>query len=331
MYSTSSKDEVVIKLIGRLSVEFPEINQLKARDVIEEVLYKYEVTPTETSLVASDIEEKVQIYLACKKLDGLSPRTLYSYQLNLMIFAGYLKKPLTTINDMDIRMFLAQRCKGLKATSVNNQISILKSFFEWLQNEEYISKNPMVKIKQTKVPKRLRKAMTAEQIEIIRDACKTAREKALAEFIYSTGCRLSEVVKANKEDINWHEMSLIVIGKGDKERKVYFNEKAKLLLKKYLLTREDDDPALFVAGKAPHHRLGGRSIEREIKNIASRTGINESIFPHLFRHSYATHKLNSGMPIPILQELMGHESPATTQIYAVMSNENIMHEYKRVS
>lgn len=331
MYSSNAKSEVVIKLVGKLSLEFPDIDQLKVRNIVEEVLYKYSILPEETGLVASDIEEKLQIYLASKKLDGLSLKTLKNYEYNLLIFANHLRKPLGTINTMDLRMFLAVRCKNLKQTSVNGQIFILKSFFGWLHDEEYIPKNPSKKLKQTKEPKRLRHALSEEEVELLRQATKTEREKALVEFLISTGCRLSEVVGVNKDDINWHEMSLNVIGKGDKERKVYFSTKAKILLKKYLLTRKDDNQALFVTSKRPHTRLGGRSIQREIKKIADRAGINKSIYPHLFRHSFATHNLNSGMPMPIIQHLMGHESPATTQIYAELSEENIRHEYKKIS
>ncbi|NEZ85878.1 integrase [Clostridium botulinum] len=327
----TSKEEVVIKLVGKLSLEFPDIDQLKTRAIVEEVLYKYSILPEETALIASDIEEKIQIYLATKKLDGLSKKTLKNYEYNLLIFANHLRKPLATINTMDLRMFLAVRCKDMKQSSVNGQISILKSFFGWLADEEYIPKNPAKKLKQTKEPKRLRHAMTEEEVELLRQASKTDREKALVEFLISTGCRLSEVVGVNKDDINWYEMSLNVIGKGDKERKVYFNTKAKILLKKYLLTREDDNLALFVTSKRPHARLGGRSIQREIKKIAKRAGINKSIYPHLFRHSFATNKLNAGMPMPVIQHLMGHESPATTQIYAQLSEKNVKYEYKKIS
>ncbi|NEZ94009.1 integrase [Clostridium botulinum] len=331
MYSSSSKEEVVIKLVGKLSLEFPEIDQRKVRTIAEEVLYKYRVLPEETGLVTSDIEEKLQIYLASKKLDGLSLKTLKNYQYNLAIFADHLKKPLGTITTMDLRMFLAVRCKNMRATSVNGQISILKSFFGWLADEEYIPKNPAKKLKQTKEPKRLRHAMTEEEVELLRQASKTDREKALVEFLISTGCRLSEVVGVNKDDINWYEMSLNVIGKGDKERKVYFNIKTKIYLKKYLNRRKDNNEALFVTSKSPHNRLGGRSVQREIKKIADRAGINKSIYPHLFRHSFATSKLNAGMPLPVIQHLMGHENPATTQIYAELSEENIKHEYKKIS
>lgn len=331
MYSASSKDEVVIKMVGKLSLEFPEINQLKVRELLEEVLYKYDVKPTETALVASDIEDKIGIYLASKKLDGLSPKTLKNYQYNLIIFANYLRKPLATINAMDLRMYLAARCKNMKPSSINGQISILKSFFSWLHNEEYIPKNPTLKLKQTKEPKRLRHPLSDEEIELLRQACVTDREKALVEFIYSTGCRLSEIVNVNKDDINWHEMTLCVIGKGNKEREVCFSTKAKILLKKYLGTRTDNNAALFVTSKRPCNRLGSRSVQREIKKISLRAGFEKSVFPHLFRHSFATHKLNSGMPLHIVQHLMGHETPATTQIYAQVSKENVLHEYKKIS
>lgn len=330
MYS-NCKDEVIIKFVGKLILEFPQIDQLKVRDIAEEILYKYDVITQETALSTSDTEEKLQMYLAVKKLDGLSKKTLKNYYYQLMKFAGHLIKPIASITTSDLRMYLAARCKDMKATSMNGQITILKSFFSWLHSEEYIPKNPMLRIKQTKVPKRLRHALTQEEIELLRQACKTHREKALIEFLVSTGCRLSEVVNINQQDIDWYEMSLNVIGKGNKERKVYFSVKAKILIKKYLNTRKDSNSALFVASKGKNLRLGGRSVEREIKKVTMRAGIDKSVYPHLFRHSFATHSLNSGMSLPVLQHLMGHTEPATTMIYAELSEENVKHEYMRVS
>lgn len=331
MNSTNAKDEVIIKIIGKLSLEFSEINQLKVREVLEDVLYKYDVSTQETSLITSDIEEKMRIYLAVKKLDGLSDKTLKNYEYNLLIFAECFKKPLVSIDVMDLRYFIMHRCKNMQPSSMNEQICIIKSFFSWLCEEEYIPKNPSTKLKFTKEPKRVRQPLTEEQLEILRQACRTDREKALFEFMYSTGCRLSEVVKVNKEDINWHEMTLNVIGKGNKEREVCFNVKAKILLKKYLATRDDDCEALFVTTREPIHRLGGRSIERELKKISSRTEIDVSVFPHKLRHTFATNKINSEMPPHIVQKLLGHESFSTTQIYAKVSRENILHEYRKTS
>lgn len=331
MYSTNAKEEVIIKLVGKLTQEFPQTDQLKVRYIIEETLYKYDLAPQETSLVASDIEEKIQIYLASKKLDGLSEKTLRNYNYELIKFASCLVKPIATVTTSDLRMYIATRCKDMKQSSTNGQITILKSFFSWLFDEEYIPKNPMSKIKQTKEPSRVRQPLTDEELELLRQACKTAREKSIIEFLITTGCRLSEVVEINISDIDWHEMSLFVIGKGNKQRKVYFNVKAKILLKNYLKSRKGDDLALFTTSKYPYTRMSGRSIEREIDKISKRVGLDKSIYPHIFRHSYATHNINSGMPLHIIQQLMGHESPQTTLVYAKINEENIKHEYKKIS
>jgi len=328
MYNTTANNEVIIKVIGKLSLEFPELDQLKVREILEDTLYKYIISPRETGLVVSDVDDKLMMYLACKKLDGLSPKTLYNYNLNIILFSAYIRKPLANIDSTDIRVFLIKRCGNMKPGSINGQIYILKSFFSWLNNEGYIPKNPMCTIKATKEPKRLRHALSDEEIELLRQACKSLREECLIEFLVSTGIRLSEATEVNKNSINWFEMSLFVIGKGNKERKVYFNTKAKILLLKYIESRTDVCEALFVSSKNPHGRLSGRAVEREIKNIAGRTDIDKSIFPHLFRHSFATKQINSGMQLPILQKLMGHENADTTLIYAEISEDNIQHAYK---
>lgn len=219
----------------------------------------------------------------------------------------------------------------LNAGSTNTQIFILKSFFGWLFQEEYIPKNPMAKIKQTKEPSRLREALTVDEIEILRQKCKNIREKALLEFTYSSGCRLTEIVNIDKDEIDFHNKTVRVIGKGNKERVVCFNTKAKYLLKEYIMSRNDNDPALFVCSKGLHTRMGGRSIEREIKNIATRANLGKSIYPHLLRHSIATHLLAAGMALHNVQSLLGHSDPKTTQIYAETSLENVVYEYKRIS
>jgi len=326
-----SNNEVIIKIIGKATLALPELNQLKLRDVLEEVLYNYDVITKEKALISSDIEEKMHIYIACKRLDGLAETTLSGYVDNINIFAKFMKKPVATITTMDLRMFLSVRCKNLMATSTNTQVSMLKSFFSWLTEEEYIPKNPTTKLKHTKVPKVLRHPLSDEEVENLRQSCKSDREKALIEFLVSTGCRLSEVLQINLNDIDWNDMSLFIIGKGSKERKVYFTVKAKILLKKYIKNRKGSSEALFLGLRYPFNRLGDRAVEVEINNIAKRANFDKSVFPHLFRHSYATHNLNAGMPIPVLQKLMGHSSCDTTMIYAELNEDNIKHAYKMVS
>lgn len=329
MLKTNSNEEFVVKAIGKISLEYPGIDQLKVRDILYEALYNYNVVPIEQGLVVSDIEEKMMIFLASKKIEGKSDKTLYNYRLILQKFAAHLIKPVATVNVMDIRMYLAVTTKDLMPGTINSIMSCLKSFFGWLELEEYIPKDPTRKLKPYKLPKRLRKSLNVEELERLRDACKTARERALVEFIFSTGCRVSEVENTNIEHLNFAENSLRVVGKGDKEREVYFSPKAKLYINKYLGQREDGNPALFVTSKYPHSRLGVRSIEREIGKIAERAGFDKSVYPHLLRHTMATLAISAGAKLTTVQHLLGHDDPSTTQIYAETSLEEIKHQYKQ--
>lgn len=323
-------EEVTVKLVGKLTLEIPQLDQLKIRDLIDEVLVEYEIYPIERSLVVSDIEEKVRYFLQSKKIDGASPLTLYNYNLQLIKFGEYIHKPVNSITVVDIRIYLAMVSKESKNTTVANKISILKSFFSWLENEEMILKNPMRKIKNIKRNKRLRKSLTQDELELLRDSCKTTRQRAILEFLFSTGCRLAEMVNVNTDDIKWDKGELNVIGKGSKERVVYLGPKAKLYLKKYLKDREHiKNPALFVASKYPYARLGNRSIEKEVNKIADMAGLDKAVYPHLLRHTTATLALKSGMSLTSIQHLLGHESPATTQIYAQTDNESVKQEYKK--
>jgi integrase/recombinase XerD len=196
-----------------------------------------------------------------------------------------------------------------------------------MEDEEYILKSPMRKIKSIKPEKRLRKALTLEELEKIRDTCNTFRERALLEFFYSTGCRLEEVMKLNKNDIDWQDLSTKVIGKGNKERTVFINAKAKLYLQKYLMSRLDNDEALFTTVRKPYRRMQRRAIEREISNIGKRIGIH--IYPHLIRHTTATCMLHNGAELYEVQRVLGHEYPSTTQIYAQIADEAVKNAHRK--
>lgn len=191
MFKTNCNDEISIRLIGKLSLEIPILadleTQLKVRKVIEEVLYNYDVSTKETGLIASDIEDKINIFIACRNLDGLSKKTLKNYGQTLLKFSDFFHKPLISITTMDIRLYIS-RFSNNKATANNTLISVLKTFFSWCVNEEYIIKNPMAKINKIKVEKRLRKAMNDEQVELLLDACKTTR-KSNPRFSYFYWCK----------------------------------------------------------------------------------------------------------------------------------------------
>lgn len=289
----------------------------KIRNILECELYNYELQPASKELVPiNSIQEKILLYLAVKKLDGLSDVSLMSYKQHLMRFARFMQKDITQITTMDIRVYLAAYSRGgQKKTSINTEISILKSFFSWLETEEYISKSPMRKIKNIKIDKKVKSALTPEELELLRDSCQTPREKALVEFFYSTGCRLDEVYKLNKDDIQWQSGTVIVAGKGNKERPVYLNAKAKIQLMKYLQSRNDSNEALFVTERKPYNRLGHRSIQRIFRKLGERAGIQKVVHPHLIRHTTATNMLRNGASLSEVQHYLGHDDPATTQIY----------------
>lgn len=222
-------EELIIKILNK-SMDFLNQNQIqKLRTILEEELYNYNLQPVVKDLVPiNNIREKMLLYLASKKLDGLSKNTLLNYKLQLNRFANFIQKDVESITSMDVRMYLAACSKiGLKNSSMASIISILKSFFNWLEDEEYISKNPMRKIKTIKTEKYIRKALTFEELEMLRDVCKNIRERALLELFYSTGCRLDEIQKLDKKDIDWNTGSITVLGKGSKERKSLLKRKGK--------------------------------------------------------------------------------------------------------
>jgi len=324
-------EEFIMKALGKLTLEFnfDWEQQRKIRDCLNYSMYNFEVHTLEKSLIKGDLNEKIFLYIKVKKLAGYSDATLRNYQYTLYKLAIFLNKPVGTITTNDLRMFLIMNSEGKKPSTINSIIFYIKAFFTWLEGEELIQRNPARRLEVNKVPKRLRKSLTVEELEKLRIACKDNRERALVEFIFATGCRVSEVVNCNIEDLNFSENSLKVIGKGDKERIVFFGDKTKVYLKKYLEDRKDSNPALFIGIKKPHNRLKKRAIELIIHDAAERAGFSKNVYPHLLRHTMATLGLQNGADLVTIQHLLGHTDPSTTQIYAQNSLENIKHEYKQ--
>lgn len=326
-------EEVSIKLIGKITLLLPILEQnlnlqIEVKKIIDETLYGYEVQTKSKELITSDIGEKAQLYLACKKLEGLSKKTLSNYRLFLEKLDIYFTKPCSTISTMDLRMFLAVMGKGKKPATINGYVTYLKGFFGWLQNEEYIIKNPAAKLKQTKVPKIILEGYKSENFEKLREACQNEKEKCLFELLDSTACRISEIDNIRVEDINWQEQSIKVLGKGQKERIVYFSTKAKLHLKSYIAGRETG--YLFISDHAPHQHIQVRALQLIISKISNRAQVDERVHCHKFRRTQATRLLNSGMTIQGVQGILGHSSPETSQRYARLSQENLRNEYRRL-
>lgn len=329
MLNTQSAGEVLLSQISSEVFSLcPGVDESQLRMKLTGILSMYEIRPAQMPGAHPDIQDKVRLFLSAKKLEGLSSLTLESYQLELRIFSEQIRKRVEEITTADIRLFLGA-FPELKTSSISKKLSVLKSFFSWLTSEEIIQRDPTRKIKPPKKEKRMPKALTIEEFEMMRESCQTRRERAILEVLYATGGRLSEIQSLNRDEIDWQSMSTRVIGKGDKEREVFLSYKATYHLKKYLMNRLDFEPALFVTKRQPFKRLSNRSIQREMDNIAGRIGLKESVSPHVMRHTLATHLLNNGADISLVQAVLGHEDPSTTQIYAQLTDDRKKEQYRR--
>jgi integrase/recombinase XerD len=331
--------EIAVKIIDDIILILPYLQvditkQIEVRNKIEEHLNDFELTSRCTDLVKSDLMEKAFIFLSCRRLEGMKETTSYNYRLLFKRMNEYIVKPLSMVSTIDLRMFLAKAYAGNQQNSINDKISKIKAFFCWLQDEGYLIQNPSKNLQPVKEPYRRRGHVQQMDVEKMRECCRTIRDKALFEFLLSTGCRVSEVSNAELDKIDWSTNTISIIGKGDKERNVIFSTRARMFLMAYIEQRQNHgilSNSLFVAGKKPYFKLGRRSIEREIDKIAERAGITYNIFPHLLRHTFATSGVNHDVPVHVLQHLMGHSSPATTQVYYDLDEENIKKEYKKIA
>lgn len=299
----------------------------------DEVLSGYRVEKTGTDLItqSGSAHEFVKMYIASKAISNLSVGTLYQYKLRLEDFISTVSKPITEITTNDIRLYLYHYKSDRNAT--NNYLDqirkILSGFFCWLQNNSYIDSNPCTNVEHIKFQAAERKPLTSYELEILRYNCHDIREKAIVDFLFSTGCRVSEFCAANKSDIDWQQRSLVIRhGKGDKRRIVFFNAESELTLRKYLETRCDDSEALFVGSRSPHNRLSVKAVQNILNKVSARC--NMHVYPHMLRHTFATSGIRSGMPLEKLQTLMGHAEPRTTLIYAKMDQSDLRREHMRV-
>lgn len=286
----------------------------------------------ETENSRSNLNRRISSFLGAKRIDGLSQKTLKNYRYTLDIFAQIVCKHVSKITTDDIREYISKISteRNLRDTSLQTHINVLRSFFSWLHGEGIIRRNPMLKIKSLKLDlAKARHALTAEELERMRDACRTYKEKALVEFFVSSGCRLSEAVGIRIDQINWRDRSVMVHGKGNKDRMVYFSVRTKLMLEEYLRNRKGGT-ALFASSRTPYDSMGPRAIQKLLQQIGERAHEERRVHPHLMRHTFATSALNAGMDIMVIQRLLGHNDIKTTQIYAELSQTTVQYQYERL-
>ena len=300
---------------------------------IDMVLSNYEIEEPHTQLVPYEykVPETIQIYIVTKKISGLSEKSLYLYNIVLNDFFQTIQKSNDKITANDIRIYLYkyQKDHNISNRTLDCRRTIICSYFGWLASEEYIFKNPAINITPIKYERKHKKPMSQLDLEKVRSACKTNREKAIVEMLYSTGCRVSELEHLNISDVNFETKEVMLFGKGNKHRVSYLNAKAEVTLKNYLKERTDNDEALFVYDKKPYSRLKKSGIELIIKNIVNRTnGVNVHVTPHVFRHTTASVSLERGMNVVEVSKLLGHSKVETTMEYITTDSSTLKSNHK---
>lgn len=280
--------------------------------------------------VVNTNEKLLQEFLAAKRIEGCSEKSLHYYGSTISVMMSKTGKLLQEIETEDLRQYLTyyQKEKNSSKVTLDNIRRILSSFFSWLEDEDYILKSPVRRIHKVKSTKTIKETYSDEELEKMRDNCDTARDLAIIDMLASTGMRVGEMVRLNRDDVNFEERECIVLGKGDKERIVYFDARTKIHLKSYLDSRTDDEPALFVSLKSPHQRLNIGGIETRLRGIGKSLDISK-VHPHKFRRTLATVAIDKGMPIEQLQKLLGHQRIDTTLQYAMVKQSNVKLAHKK--
>lgn len=321
----TSMEEKLVKILNEMA-EYLNISQMKK---LQEVLLK-NMKEQENSISEATNYDYLEMFIAAKKIEGCSDRTVAYYKSTVEHLLKCIDTPIRRITTDEIRSYLAeyQEKSGCSKTTVDNIRRNISSFFSWLEEEDYILKSPMKRIHKIKTVQPVKEIISDELIERLRDACLCKRDLAMVDLLYSTGIRVGELVRLNIDDISFEERECVVLGKGDKERKVYFDAKAKLHLQDYLKERNDDNPALFVTLDAPHQRLKISGVEIRIRRLGR--SINaEKIHPHKFRRTMATRAIDKGMPIEQVQKILGHSQIDTTMQYAMVNQSNVKNAHRK--
>lgn len=284
----------------------------------------------ELNPMPKDDSELLSLFITAKKVEGCSPRTISYYESTIAAMSATVAKPYVLIESDDLRRYLNEyeRSRGASKVTIDNIRRILSSFFSWLEDEDYIVKSPVRRIKRVKTATRAKEILQDEDLENIRDACSSIRDLALVDLLATTGMRVGELVGLNVADVNLQERECIVTGKGNKQRPVYFDARAKLHLQAYLDSRKDDCPALFVSLCGRASRLSIGTVEARLRELGKRSGV-ERVYPHKFRRTLATHAIDKGMPIEQVQKLLGHARIDTTMHYAMVNQNNVKASHRR--
>ena len=313
---------ILVKVADVVNAE--QLSEIES--IVADVLNEYEVkpAPNKQKQVVKNNEQLLKAFISAKRIEGCSEKTLKYYTNTISAWLAVNTLAVSEVSTNDIRKYLSavQSKRNSSKVTIDNVRRIFSSFFAWLEDEDYIVKSPVRRIHKVRAEVTVKETISDEQLEILRDSCTELRDLAMIDFLASTGVRVGELVTINLEDIDFNERQCVVLGKGNKERTVYFNARAKVHLQNYLASRSDSEKALFVSLAAPRRRLTISGVETRMRQLGKIAGICR-IHPHKFRRTLATMAIDKGMPIEQVQRLLGHTKIDTTLHYAMVNQNNV--------
>ena len=318
-------EEKIVTVLNEMA-EYLSISQMKKLQ--EVILRNFAENEVEKKEISND--NFLKMFLDAKRIEGCSERTLNYYRTTVEHLISQIETGVRKISTEEIREYLSnyQKRNSCSNVTIDNIRRNISSFFSWLEEEDYILKSPMKRIHKIKTKTVVKNIISDEGIEKLRDNCKEKRDLAIIDLLYSTGIRVGELVNLNIEDIDLEGRECIVYGKGDKERRVYFDAKAKVHLKEYIDARTDNNEALFVTLDEPHNRLKISGVEIRLRKLGIMLDLDR-IHPHKFRRSMATRAIDKGMPIEQVQKILGHSQIDTTMQYAMVNQSNVKTSHQK--
>ena len=325
-------EDILNDIVSEIKDVLSDKQLMQVSSSIKDVLAKYEINKKTSNEERREKEntELLETFLSAKKIEGCSDKTIHYYQSSIVKLLKGLSKCIKEICTNDIRRYLAdiQEKNDLSKVTIDNLRRIFSSFFSWLEDEDYIAKSPVRRIHKVRTDTLVKEVLSDENIETLRDSCNEPRDLAMIDLLLSTGVRVGELVKMNRDDIDFQERQCKVFGKGNKEREVYFNARTKIHLQRYLESRTDDNPALFVSLAKPHTRLTISGIEMRLRKLGKEAHLYK-VHPHKFRRTLATMAIDRGMPIEQVQKLLGHVRIDTTLHYAMVNQTNVKMAHRK--
>lgn len=324
------REQIITQIVQGMLGKLNNFQLQELKDVVERTLASVEITTREDVTVEDNSMDLLNAFISAKRIEGCSEKSLIYYQKTIESMIKKVAVPVQCVNTDGLREYLItyQQERNLSKVTIDNIRRILSSFFSWLEDEDYIIKSPIRRIHKVKTIATVKDTYTDESLELMRDNCDEIRDLALIDMLASTGMRIGELVLLNRDDVNFGERECIVLGKGSKERVVYFDARTKIHLKEYLDSRTDDEDALFVSLRAPHERITIGGIESRLRKMGVKLGIHK-LHPHKFRRTLATVAIDKGMPIEQLQVILGHKRIDTTLQYAMVKQSNVKNAHRK--